>query len=213
MTEEIYFEVFKDLLAPHGYNVTKSFFEKNIHGRVFKDIFGPLTPQEDLKEMSDKVHDMFHQKVNELGIPMIAGLGDAFAMIKRLGVQCIAVTNALRSAAELNIKEIKKKFEAGDIIKDLVIGVECERPKPHADPYLEGMKRLGKKPEECIVFEDSGTGIAAGKAAGVAAIIGVESNLNKTQLMEAGASATIKDWSQLTPAMLVELLNGQGPVN
>merc|ERR1712118_256841 len=63
---------------------------------------------------------------------------------------------------------------AGDIIEDLVIGAECTRAKPFGDPYLEGMKRISKKPEECIVFEDSRSGIAAGKAAGVAEITGID---------------------------------------
>merc|ERR1712182_13770 len=83
-------------------------------------------------------------------------------------------TNAPRPAGALCIEEIKKQFEAGDIIEDLVIGAECTRAKPFGDPYLEGMKRISKKPEECIVFEDSRSGIAAGKAAGVAEIAGID---------------------------------------
>ncbi|HIU24297.1 HAD family hydrolase [Olsenella sp. Marseille-QA0557] len=39
--------------------------------------------------------------------------------------------------------------------------------KPAPDPYLTALGFLGLKPEECIVVEDSPTGIAAGKAAGM----------------------------------------------
>ena len=39
------------------------------------------------------------------------------------------------------------------MIEDLVVGCECERAKPHPDPYLEGIRRLGAAPEHCIVFE------------------------------------------------------------
>jgi D-alanine-D-alanine ligase len=117
------------------------------------------------------------------------------------------VTNAPRPAGELCIEEIKKQFEAGDIIEDLVIGAECARAKPFGDPYIEGMKRLGKKPEECIVFEDSRSGISAGKAAGVSAIVGIRSSLDDAQLRAHGATATMKDWQELTPEMLIGLLN------
>jgi beta-phosphoglucomutase len=44
-------------------------------------------------------------------------------------------------------------------IKSLVIGMECTRPKPFPDPYLEGMRRLGATAKSVIVFEDSETGM------------------------------------------------------
>merc|ERR1719213_1140768 len=139
---------------------------------------------------------------------MIPGLDKAFEKLMRLGVQAIAVTNAPRPAAELCIQEIKKKFQSGAIIKDLVIGAECARAKPFGDPYLEGMKRLGKKAEECIVFEDSRSGIAAGKDAGVAAIVGIRSSLDDAGLRAHGANASMEDWRTLTSDLLVSLLNG-----
>merc|ERR1719252_348776 len=151
---------------------------------------------------------LFCAKARELGVPIIPGLGAALAMAKKHGIRCIAVTNAPRPAGELCIEEIKKQFEAGDIIEDLVIGAECTRAKPFGDPYIEGMKRLGKKPEECIVFEDSRSGIAAGKAAGVTAIVGIQSSLDDAKLRGHGATTSIEDWRELTPEMLVRLLNG-----
>merc|ERR1719388_45348 len=212
LTDDIYFAVFTDLLASYGYKVDKEFYEKNVHGKVDKDVFKALCPShygpEDLKAVSEKKDALFCAKARELGVPMIPGLGEALAMAKKHGVRCIAVTNAPRGAGALCVEEIKKQFEAGDIIEDLVIGAECTRAKPFADPYIEGMKRLGKKPEECIVFEDSRSGIAAGKAAGVAAIVGIQSSLDDAKLRSHGASASMKDWQESTPRMLVSLLDG-----
>merc|ERR1719191_2296138 len=212
LTDDIYFAVFKDLLAPYGYTVDQAFYMKNVHGKVDADVFKALMPSDygpkELKAVSEKKDALFCAKARELGVPIIPGLGEALAMAKQHGIRCIAVTNAPRPAGALCIEEIKKQFEAGDIIEDLVIGAECERAKPFADPYIEGMKRLGKKPEECIVFEDSRSGIAAGKAAGVSAIVGIRSNLDDAKLRAHGATATMKDWRELTPEMLVGLLNG-----
>merc|ERR1719230_438761 len=166
--------------------------------------YGP----EELKAVSQQKDALFCAKARELGVPIIPGLGEALAMAKQQGIRCIAVTNAPRPAGALCVKEIKEKFEAGDIIEDLVIGAECTRAKPFGDPYIEGMKRLGKKPEECIVFEDSRSGIAAGKAAGVAAIVGIRSSLDDAGLRAHGATASMADWQELTPDMLVSLLDG-----
>jgi len=211
LTDDIYFAVFTDLLAPYGYTVDQDFYIKNVHGKVDADVFKALMPSdygpEELKAVSQKKDALFCAKAKELGVPIIPGLGEALAMAKKHGMRAIAVTNAPRPAGELCIEEIKKKFEAGDIIEDLVIGAECTRAKPFGDPYIEGMKRLGKKPEECIVFEDSRSGIAAGKAAGVAAIVGIRSSLDDAGLRSHGATASMEDWRELTPDMMVNILD------
>lgn len=43
---------------------------------------------------------------------------------------------------------------------------DVTNPKPHPEPYLKAMERLGVSPEQAIIFEDSITGLAAAKAAG-----------------------------------------------
>jgi sugar-phosphatase len=38
--------------------------------------------------------------------------------------------------------------------------------KPHPEPFLAGARLLGVEPEDCVVFEDSSSGVLAGRAAG-----------------------------------------------
>jgi mannitol-1-/sugar-/sorbitol-6-phosphatase len=42
--------------------------------------------------------------------------------------------------------------------------------KPHPEPYLRGAEILGLDPTDCVVFEDSGSGTKAGRAAGCTVI-------------------------------------------
>lgn len=42
--------------------------------------------------------------------------------------------------------------------------------KPHPEPFLAGAALLGFAPEECVVFEDSSSGVKAGRAAGCTVI-------------------------------------------
>lgn len=44
---------------------------------------------------------------------------------------------------------------------------DVEHGKPAPDPFLEAARRLGVEPAECLVFEDSPTGVEAAKAAGM----------------------------------------------
>jgi beta-phosphoglucomutase len=54
-----------------------------------------------------------------------------------------------------------------------VDGSQVKRPKPFPDIYLLAADRLGVRPSNCIVFEDSPTGVAAGVAAGMR-VVGIE---------------------------------------
>lgn len=54
-----------------------------------------------------------------------------------------------------------------DLFETIVCAEDYTRGKPFPDPFLLAAKNLGVAPEECIVFEDSPTGIEAAKAAGM----------------------------------------------
>lgn len=51
-------------------------------------------------------------------------------------------------------------------------GSQVTNPKPYPDIYLRAAERLGIRPADCIVFEDSHSGVAAARAAGMR-VIGV----------------------------------------
>ena len=52
------------------------------------------------------------------------------------------------------------------MVSAYVSGHDVPRHKPEPDVYFACMQALGVLPTECIVVEDSPTGIAAGKASG-----------------------------------------------
>ena len=64
--------------------------------------------------------------------------------------------------ATLGVLGIAGLFDA------VVCAEDYERGKPAPDPFLVSAKRMGVRPEDCVVFEDSPTGIEAAEAAGMA---------------------------------------------
>ncbi len=60
-------------------------------------------------------------------------------------------------------------------------GNEVARSKPFPDVYLAVAKKLGVKPENCIVIEDSANGIKAGKNAGMFVVAKREERFNFSQ--------------------------------
>jgi HAD superfamily hydrolase (TIGR01509 family) len=49
----------------------------------------------------------------------------------------------------------------------VVDGHQVSHPKPHPEIYLRAAELLGTAPANCIVLEDSHTGVAAARAAGM----------------------------------------------
>jgi len=212
-TDHLYREVFVELLTPLGYDVTDDFYHANVFGKVDSDVFGKLMPagtsEEELLGMSKKKDacfvKLYNAAVQKAGAPpMVQGLPEALEKAKQAGVRAIAVTNAQRGAGEAAVATLQAHIPAASIIEGLVIGAECASAKPAPDPYLEGMRQLGVRPEDCVVFEDSRSGVRAGLAAGVPCI-GIRSTLTHEDLMATGCAATIADWTELTSDVLAGL--------
>lgn len=78
------------------------------------------------------------------------------------------VTSAPRALAAARLAE------AGVPVPRVVVAAEdVTVGKPAPDPYLAAARRLGVDPAGCVVLEDSGSGIAAARAAGVGAVVGI----------------------------------------
>jgi HAD superfamily hydrolase (TIGR01509 family) len=58
-----------------------------------------------------------------------------------------------------------------DLFQAVVTAEDYHRGKPAPDPFLEAALRLGVPPPECLVFEDTATGIAAATAAGMKSVL------------------------------------------
>mmetsp|Transcript_38255 Transcript_38255/g.97215 ORF Transcript_38255/g.97215 Transcript_38255/m.97215 type:complete len:240 (-) Transcript_38255:116-835(-) len=213
ITDRLYLLAFQDLMRPFGYtDVDEAWFEKHVAGKVDVDVFRALLPADSTTEMleatSRKKDALFVQKAATEGAAIVPGLREVLQMARRCGWRCIAVTNAQRGGGQAVLDMLRRELgdDVAGVIEDLVVGSECARAKPHPDPYLEGIRRLGAAPEHCIVFEDSRTGVRAGVAAKVAAVVGIRTSLSDDVLCAAGATATVADWSELSEARLRELV-------
>ncbi len=84
------------------------------------------------------------------------------------------VPKAVGSNAEpANIDFVLDRFNLRPFFPVIVNGMQVRRPKPFPDIYLSAAQQLGAAPANCIVFEDSPTGVEAARAAGMR-IVGVE---------------------------------------
>jgi beta-phosphoglucomutase-like phosphatase (HAD superfamily) len=85
-----------------------------------------------------------------------------FAQIKEAGLLV-----GIASSSEVPmIERMMRETGLIDLVDAYTSGHDVAHHKPAPDVYLACMERLGVRPRECVVVEDSPTGIEAGLAAG-----------------------------------------------
>lgn len=90
-------------------------------------------------------------------------------LVKRIKLEGIPI--ALASSS--NVEDIESDLQALGIhgIFDAVVsGEHCQKGKPDPEIFLKAAEALGIEPENCIVVEDSTSGVEAAKAAGMKCI-------------------------------------------
>jgi HAD superfamily hydrolase (TIGR01509 family) len=88
--------------------------------------------------------------------------------LRAAGVPVALASNSERAFVDL----VLRSSGMADRFEVVVAGDEVAAPKPAPDIYVEACRRLGVAPADAVALEDSPTGIAAARAAGMR-VIGV----------------------------------------
>jgi len=129
----------------------------------------------------------------------VIALPGAANMLRSLPPERFAiVTSATRALASARLKHAGIEVPANVVAADDVVN-----GKPHAEPYLKGAELLRIAPADCIVFEDTPSGIAAARAAGMRAI-GLRTTYSADKLTE--AVAVVSSLAEVRVAVEGELL-------
>lgn len=119
-----------------------------------------MEPEEIIQRLTDSVSAKLAVEV-----PWRPGAKELLSELKRKGIKTALVTMALHRMAEQVVRQIP--FDAFDVV---IGGDDVERGKPFPDPYLKAAAALGVRPEDCVAFEDSITGLRSAEAAGTKAV-------------------------------------------
>ena len=78
---------------------------------------------------------------------------------------------------------------------------DVSRPKPAPDLFLHAAKSFGSPAKDCIVVEDSPTGVLAAKSAGMA-VIGYAAMGQRQKLLAAGADAVYESMGEISSLLV-----------
>jgi HAD superfamily hydrolase (TIGR01509 family) len=96
----------------------------------------------------------------------IDGVADVLSVLAR-SFQMAVVTTSRRADFEL----IHASRDLLGFFRFVLTVEDYQRAKPHPDPYLAGLERLGARPEEAVAIEDSARGLRSALAAGLDCIV------------------------------------------
>lgn len=172
----------------YGLETTEAMLQRMYGKRndqIVRDYFGDhLSDEEVLARGFEKealYREMVGGKVEEMLVP---GLREF--LIKYHNVPKAVASNA----EPANIDFFLDRAQLRPYFTVVVDGHQVSRPKPFPDVYLHAAKLLGVRPVDCVVFEDSHSGVEAAVAAGMVVI-----GLRTTYVNLPGTLLTIDNFS------------------
>jgi HAD superfamily hydrolase (TIGR01509 family) len=172
-TESVWTRAEQDLFARRGTEFTPA--DKRVLVGTSAAIAGGVLEQRlgEPGRAAELIEELNVLVVAELehGVEAMIGARELLASLRRRGTPIGLVSNSPLAFVRRSLELVG--FE--DRFDVVLSAHEVAAPKPAPDPYLEACRRLGVEPGPAVVaLEDSPTGVAAARAAGLT-VIGVPS--------------------------------------
>lgn len=157
------------------YNIEEENFSLAIKGSTIEQILQRYFPSE---EASADVVRRINEFEANMEYPVCEGVPELLEELRSRGIPAAIVTS---SSDNKMVKLWQQHPSLREYFDTVVTGSDISRSKPDPEGYLLAAKRLGCDAEDCYVFEDSLSGLAAGMAAGCT-VIGLTTTLPAERL-------------------------------
>ena len=164
-TEKLYTRFWQEAANVLGYPMTKEqalgmrSLNRGAGLAKMQSYFGLSVDYDRIRNKRIELMDAF---VEQEGVVLKPGIHELLLFLKERGIKTAIATSSPmeRTLLYLGSVGLQNSFD------ELVSGYMVEKGKPEPDIYLYAAKKLGVKPEECMVLEDSPAGILAAYRAG-----------------------------------------------
>jgi len=185
----------------YGHPLAEEQLLTRIYGRTNKEwiaeLFGQLTPEQ-VASYSDEKEALFRE-VFKNEIRPVKGLIAFLEAVKALMIPIAIGTSAPRANVDFTLS----KTGTARFFSVILDGSDVTHGKPHPEIYLKVAQALNLPPHQCVVIEDSLSGIAAGKAAG-SKVIGITTTHTKQEL--GSTDMVIDHFEGLEPKKVLQTL-------
>ena len=153
-SERLVAEGWAEIGKRYGYDITEDFL-RTVRGSsaaetkaAFQEKFGKDIPYD---EMNLQKRRRTYDYIRVHGIPVKPGLKELLKYLRSRGVPAAVATSSSREWTEGNLSSTG----IAPYFKLSVYGDMVSRGKPAPDIFLLAAEKLGEKPENCLVLEDS----------------------------------------------------------
>ena len=164
-TEKLYTRFWQEAAISLGYSMTR---EQALGMRSLSREAGEaqlkkfLGQEVDYQVVRNRRIELMNAYINENGVEAKPGICELLEYLKANKIKTSIATSSPLDRTKTYLSYIGLR----DAFDELVSGHMVEKGKPEPDIYLYAASKLGLKPEECLVLEDSPTGILAAYRAG-----------------------------------------------
>ena len=190
----LHFEKWKRTFSKYNKILSQSFMLKNMAGRSARENIklhlDPLISSEDLSKVLEEqlkfMFEMFHKYVI-----LVPGILNFLKNLKKNRIPAALATSSRKETMRLTLD----KFNLHPYFQSVISADEVLNAKPHPEIYLAASKKLKIKPQDCVVFEDSYSGVEAAKKARMKVILVMTSHSQK-EIPD--VDMAIKDFTQIS---------------
>jgi HAD superfamily hydrolase (TIGR01509 family) len=191
----------KEFCSRHGYELNDDQLLKRVYGRTNRewitDLFGKL-PEDQLLEYTEEKEELY-RKLFWDDIKPVKGLVKFLDLLDQHKILRAIGTSAPRSNVDFTLNKTHTVKYFPTILNDTFV----THSKPDPEIYLKSAAALGLDNSQCIVIEDSLSGVEAGQKAG-SKVIGITTTHSRSELSH--CDFIIDDFEGLTIEMLEKLL-------
>jgi beta-phosphoglucomutase len=154
----------KQFCHKHGFDLSEEQLHTKIYGRTNKDwipaVFGPLPPEQVARYGAEK--EALFRELYADTIRPLDGLLNFLELLERASIPRAIATSAPRANVDFTLE----KTGIGRFFQTILDENFVEKGKPNPEIYLKTAQALQIPAEQCVVLEDSLSGVTAGKSAG-----------------------------------------------
>lgn len=164
-TERLFMEQLAVVMKEYGYTLTREIYCETlgIGGQrlisIMQSYYGANYPFE---EISRETVRRVNRTAEMEGLAIKPEIPEVLGFLKERGIPC-AVASSTKSETVRNYLEKAGLFP---YFREIIGGEMVERSKPEPDIFLLTCERLGERPQDCVVLEDSENGVRAAVRAG-----------------------------------------------
>lgn len=181
-TNPFHAEAFRVFFRKRNIETSEEAFKNHLYGKansyIFRHFLKDAYRNEDFAKLEAEKESLF-RKIYQDHISPISGFPEYLSFLKQNNIKTGVATSAPRANLELIIDHLHLHGK----MESFLASEDITYHKPHPEIYLTTAEKLGVHPDQCLVFEDSYSGVTAGLEAGMK-VVGVLSTHTKDELPE-----------------------------